>query len=94
MPNLVLEKGSQRFQQLEVHAFRKAADVVVALDDRRVADAALDHVRVNGSLRQEVHLSDAFRFFLKTRMNSSPMISRLRSGSSTPASRLGSARGH
>jgi hypothetical protein len=55
-PNLVLEEQPQGLHQLEVHALRQAADVVMALDGLRRADDrhAFDHVRVQRALRQEV----------------------------------------
>jgi hypothetical protein len=59
---------------------------VVALDGGGVAQAGLDHVGINGALGQIVHLADLLASSSKTRMNSSPMILRLRSGSVTPAS--------
>ena len=53
--HLVLEEVAQGFDQFEMHPLRKAADVVVRLDDVRLAETrggGLDHVRVDGALGQ------------------------------------------
>ena len=58
--HLVLEQLAQRLDQLELHAFGQAADVVVALDHRaRSAHAdALDHVRVERALHEPLDVLD------------------------------------
>ena len=65
--HFVLEQVAQRFDNLfEVHIVRQTAYVMVALDDRGfTAQAAFHHIRVNGSLYQEVHRSDFLCFFFK-----------------------------
>ncbi|RMO84521.1 Cytosine deaminase [Pseudomonas syringae pv. maculicola] len=53
--DFVLEQLAQGLDQLEVHFFRQAAHVVVRLDDVSLAAfraSRLDHVRVDGALRQ------------------------------------------
>ena len=54
--HLVLEQLAQRLDELEVHLLGQAADVVVALDGRRrpLERDALDHVRVQRALREEL----------------------------------------
>ena len=55
LAHFVLEQFAQRFQQLQVQRLRQAADVVVALDRMGLAglgSGRLDHVRVDGALRQ------------------------------------------
>ena len=60
---------------------------MVALDDGGVAGAGLDDVGVDGALDQDSPPAPIFLASAsKTRMNSSPMILRLCSGSVTPAS--------
>src|SRR5699024_2843987 len=58
---------TQRFdQRLEVHLFRQAANVMMALDHRRLAaQAALHNVGVDGALSQEIHSANLFGLFLK-----------------------------
>ena len=56
-PHLVLEELPEGLHQLQLHAVRQAAHVVVGLHQDGAADAAaLDHVRVRGALAQEVGL--------------------------------------
>ena len=55
--HLVLEQFAQRLDEAHVHALGQAADVVVALDGHRGAAReghALDDVRIEGALRQEL----------------------------------------
>jgi hypothetical protein len=55
-PHLVLEQLAQRFHELQVHPLGQSADVVVRLDDVRLAGAragGLDHVRIDRALGQE-----------------------------------------
>ncbi|ETW14695.1 cytosine deaminase [Roseivivax marinus] len=54
--DLVLEELAQRLHQLQAHLLGQTADIVVRLDrDRRAAREAdaLDHVRIQGALREE-----------------------------------------
>ena len=63
--NLVLEQLTQRFDELQLHSFRQATDVVVAFDHRRGPAGggdALDHVRIEGALGQERGALDLGRF--------------------------------
>ena len=56
LANFVLEQLPQRFDQLEVHLLRQAADIVMALDHvRRIAadGNALDHVGIKRALSEE-----------------------------------------
>ena len=88
--HLVLEQLAQRLDQLQVHRLRQAADVVVGLDDVRLAGARagrLDDVRVDRALRQEAaRRASLLRLLSNTSTNMRPMILRLASGSVTPAS--------
>ena len=65
--DFVLEQLAQRLDELETHPLGKAADVVVALDHVRRADHrnALDHVRIQRALRQEVERSELGGFRLE-----------------------------
>src|SRR5258708_14693792 len=59
--HLVLEQLAQRFDQLELHALRQAADVVMALDHVRLARAGagrLDDVRINRALGEKIDAAD------------------------------------
>ena len=67
----------------------QAADIVMRLDgDRRPAGEghALDHIRIERALREKFGAAKLFRLHVEHSMNSLPMILRLASGSSTPAS--------
>jgi hypothetical protein len=67
--HLVLEQLAQRLDQLQLHVLGQAADVVVALDDVRLAGLAaggLDHVRIDGALGEEVDALDAWRPLRRT----------------------------
>ena len=58
--DLVLEQVAERLDELEVHVFGEAADVVVRLDGGRLGAAAgLDDVGVERALDQEVGVGDA-----------------------------------
>ncbi len=63
--HLVLEKEAQRLADLEVHAFGKAADVVVALDDSAGDRQAFDAVGVDGALGEPAHTFDAAGFLVE-----------------------------
>src|SRR3546814_8315401 len=68
LAHLVLEELAQRLDQLHVYALGKAADIVVALDgDRGSAGEAnaLDHVRIERALGQEIGAADLARFLLE-----------------------------
>ncbi len=52
-PHLVLEQEAERFDEIEVHVFGEAADVVVRLDLGGVAGARLDDVGVERALHEE-----------------------------------------
>ena len=55
--DLVLEEFAQGLDELHVHALGQAAHIVVALDRHRRAAGeghALDHVRIERALRQEI----------------------------------------
>ena len=66
--HLVLEQLAQRLDQLHVHALGQAADIVVRLDrHRRPAGErhALDHVRIERALREEIRAADLLRLLLE-----------------------------
>ena len=67
--HFILEELSQRLDQLEPHPFGQTADVVMALDHVRRADHrhALNHVRIERSLREEVERARASSLRLRTR---------------------------
>src|SRR5690606_40152494 len=57
--HLVLEQLAQRLDQAQLHEVRQAADVMVALDDVRLAGLAagrFDHVGIDRALRQPLHV--------------------------------------
>ena len=80
--DLVLEEGAQRLDQVEVEVLGQAADVVVDLIVAASPSAAagLDHVRVERPWTRKRTSSILRASCSKTRMNSSPMISRLSRG--------------
>ena len=65
--HFVLEQLAQRLDELHPHALGQAADVVVALDERRLPDDRhrLDHVGIQGALRQKVDAPQLGRFLLE-----------------------------
>ena len=66
--HLVFEQFAQRFHQFQLHAFGQTADVVVTLDDVRLAGLAcggLDHIGVNGPLCQPFHAGAFLRLFFE-----------------------------
>ena len=67
--HLVLEEPAQRLDQLEAHALGEPAHVVVRLDDLRAPArrGALDHVRVERPLRQELDRTELCRLLLEHR---------------------------
>lgn len=87
LPDFILKEKSEGLHDfLEVHIVREAAYVVVGFNHRRLAQAAFDYVRVDGSLDEKVNRPDFFASASNTRINSSPIIFRFLSGSVTPAS--------
>ncbi|GBE11626.1 hypothetical protein BMS3Abin12_02215 [bacterium BMS3Abin12] len=61
LAHLVLEQFAQRLDELEVHALRQPAHVVVRLDHVRLAGGRagrLDHVRVDRALGEPAHALD------------------------------------
>ena len=59
--DFVLEQFAQRFDEAELHVFRQAADVVVALDDVGLAGGragGFDDVRVDGALGEPIDVSE------------------------------------
>ncbi|KAF5038565.1 hypothetical protein DSECCO2_552940 [anaerobic digester metagenome] len=67
LAHFVLEQFAQRLDELQVHLFRQAAHVVVALDDggRALVRHRLDDVGVQGALRQEVHVPEGLGFLVE-----------------------------
>ena len=66
--HLVLEQLAQRLDQAELHVLGQAADVVVRLDDVRLAGLAagrFDHVRIDGALRQPLHVRQLGRLLFE-----------------------------
>ena len=65
--HFVLEQLAQRLHELELHAFRQAADVVMALDGgRRTAHRhRFDDIRVERALRQEVEFAERLRLVVE-----------------------------
>ena len=65
--HLVLEEQAQRLDELHLHVVGQPADVVVRLD--RLGDAVgaarLDHVRVERSLHEPVHVAELARLVLE-----------------------------
>ena len=60
-PHLVLEQLAQRLDQLELHALRQAADIVMRLDGGRRAAGrrhALDHVGIERALGEELDVAE------------------------------------
>jgi hypothetical protein len=63
--HLVLEQVAQRLDEVEVEILGEPADVVVALDLRRVLGAGLDHIGVERALHQEGGVLDPARRLLE-----------------------------
>ena len=63
LAHFVLEQLAQRLDQLHAHPLGQAADVVVALDHRRLADDGdrLDDVGIERALREKIHLTELRR---------------------------------
>src|SRR5262249_24481392 len=67
-PHFVLEELAQWLDELEMHALRQSPDVVMRLDDVRLAGAragGFDDVGVDGALRQEAHVLQAVRLLVE-----------------------------
>ena len=65
---LVLEQLAQRLDQLQFHGRRQAADVVMRLDDVRLAGArpgGFDHVRIDRALRQKARIAQLARLLVE-----------------------------
>ena len=90
LAHFVLEQLAQRLDQLHAHVRRQAADVVVRLDDVRLAGLAaggLDDVRVDRALREPVDARELRAPLRRTpSTNRPPMILRFFSGSFSPRS--------
>ena len=66
LSHLILEQEAQRLDDLlEVNAVGQSADIVVALDDGGLAEAALNDVGINRPLHKEIDLADLLRFGFK-----------------------------
>ena len=68
LAHFVLEQLAQRLEQLQVHLLGQAADVVVALDDVRLAGlraGRLDHVRIDRALREPANARQLRRFLFE-----------------------------
>ena len=66
--HLVLEQLAQRLDELELHVLGQPADVVVRLDDVRLAGLrarGLDHVGIDRALRQPAHAFELVRFLVE-----------------------------
>ena len=65
--HFILEELTQRFHQLELHAFRQSAHIVVALDrGRRPAHRdGLDHIGIQRALGEEVEVAERLRFLVE-----------------------------
>src|SRR5690606_7192163 len=66
--DFVLEQFTQRFDQLHVHAFRQAANIMVRLDRHRWPTRegnTFDHVRIERPLHEEIRASKLLGFFLE-----------------------------
>ena len=57
---------AQRLENFfEIHICRQPANIMVAFDHGRLAETRFYDIRIDRSLRQDIHLSDSVRFFLK-----------------------------
>ena len=68
LAHFVLEQLAQRLQELEFHVLRQAADIVVRLDDMRLAGLAarrFDHVRIDRALGQPLDVLELGRFLIE-----------------------------
>src|SRR5690554_3168543 len=65
-PDLILEEVPQGFDQFQVHIFRQAAHIVMALDlDPFALTNTLYHIRIKGTLDQETGITDLTCLFFK-----------------------------
>ena len=68
LTHFVFEQLFQRFNQAHLHLFRQAAHVVVRFDDVCFTGCRrrrFDNVRVDGALRQPLHVFQFQRFFIE-----------------------------
>ena len=68
LAHFVLEQFAQGFDQVEFHLFRQAADIVMRLDQMRLAGSGtggFDHVRINRALGKPPGVIELARFFLE-----------------------------
>ena len=65
LADFVLEKVSERLNELKVHILWQAAHVVVAFDYCGVFGAALDNIWINGSLEEVINIFQLAGFFFK-----------------------------
>lgn len=86
--DFIFEEVAQRLDDfLEIHIIRETADVVVGLDHCGFsAKSGLYHIRVDGSLCQEIHGSDLLCLFLEDTDKFLSDNFTFFSGSVTPAS--------
>ena len=64
--HFVLKEKPQRFDNLlKVHMVGQTADIMMRLNDRRLPETALNHVRIDRSLYEEVYRADFMRRFFK-----------------------------
>ena len=64
--DFIFKQITQRLDDAgEANIFRQAANVVVALNDGRIARAAFDNIRVNGPLAEELYAAKFFGFRFK-----------------------------
>ena len=65
--HFILEQLAQRLDELELHALRQAADVVVTLDRRRgpAHRHRFDHVRIQRALREKVEFTQLLRLVVE-----------------------------
>ena len=66
--DFILKERTQWFDEVKVHVFRQAADVMVALDSGTGAGAArFNDVRVDSALNEVIDMTDFLGFFLQRR---------------------------
>ena len=64
--NLVLEQKPQRLNNLlEIYIIRQSTYVVMGFDYSALAKTTLDHIRINGTLYQEIYFTDLLGLFLE-----------------------------
>src|SRR5699024_3849968 len=66
LADLILKEEAQRlYDLLEINVIGETAYVVVGLDHSGFAQTGFDHIRIDGSLYQEIHSADLLCFFLE-----------------------------